>query len=250
MFSMYKKVSAVALLSALALVGCGNKDSNTPEDKPATLADATNPQAVKQQVEAKKTAAAPQGDKSTPLTSYVELTSGKQLLYAFQAASVLPIDYDKLAKDISKDYYRESDDFKKRDLLKALQPAIDAEIEKAKASKYYYMDMDDYPVVDKYNFDDQTFKLTPVGDAGTTRYFYDASNYQVKFPNSDQFNSLKVTDETQARAIEALRSKGNSLYLRAYFFAGDTELGETKIKAQLMKVELREKKTNKVLGEI
>lgn len=227
-------------------MGCDTNENGKP---PATLDSATNVTQAMQALEDKKTASAPVGDKSIPFASYQELNSGKQLFYAYQAASTLPIDYDKASRSISRDYARESDEFKKRDLLTAIKPALDAEIEKAKQNKYYYMDINAYPVVEKYNFEQQAFKLPALADASSMHYFNDFYEYKLKFTNVDNFNNLKVIDENVARNIEGLRSKGRNLEIRVYFFANDTELGEALVKAQIMKVELLDKNGN-LLAEI
>ncbi|MFT3777314.1 MAG: hypothetical protein QM772_03370 [Ottowia sp.] len=222
--------------AALMLAGCGEKNA----EPPATLDAATSVTQARQVVQAKQSAAAPRGDAAVPLESYQELTSGKQLLYAFLAASTLPINFEKVAEHISPEYSGERDEFKKRDLLVALQPAIQREVDKAKVHPYYVMTIGGN-VLDKYDFSQQAFRIPELSDASASRYFYDLSAYRMGFSDAQAFSSLKVADEDTARSIEGLRSKYQELRLRVYAFVNDTELGQTKAKAQIMRIQLVDK---------
>ena len=234
--------------AALLLTACGKEGDRPADPAPATLGDAQSPAKAKQAVQAQQSAAAPRGDKSVPLENYQELKSGRQLLYAFLAASPLPVDFDKVAQDISQPYARERDEFKKRDLLAALKPAVEAEVAKAKAQKYYYMTMGRSNVVDKYDFTERAFAIPELRDGDGYHYFNDIHSYQLGFSNAKAFGALKVPDEETARMIEGLRSQYDQLTLRVYFFANDTELGSTRLKGEIMHVQLLDRH-GKVLAE-
>lgn len=243
-----KKIGLAAAVAA-ALAGCG-QDSDKPApnlnlNDPATAAKMK--QAAKAAAQEKQSAAAPHGDSSIPLDKYQELHSGKQLLYAYYAASAMPVDFEKVAAIISPQYRNEQDEFKKHDMLAALKPGILGEIDKAKQSQYYFMQIGNNRAVNKYDFSNQTFGVEELSDASTSRYFGDAYSYQLKFSNSKNFSSLKVADENTARTIESLRLQ-NGLRLVVYFFASDTELGDTKLKAEIMHIRLIDKQ-GKVLAE-
>jgi hypothetical protein len=215
-------------------------------NNPATAARMK--QAAKAAAQEKQTAAAPRGDSSIPLDKYQELLGGKQLLYAYYAVSSMPVDFEKVASIISRQYQNEQDEFKKHDMLSALKPGILGEIDKAKQNKYYSMRIGDNRILDKYDFSNQTFSIPPLSDPSTSRYFGDASSYRLGFSNSKAFSSLKVADENTARTMESLRLKYDGLRLIVYFFANDTELGDTKLKAEIMHIRLIDKQ-GKVLAE-
>ena len=206
-----KKIVITSICAAALLMACSKKD----EAPPVSLKDASSPTAVKAAVEEKRAATAPKADKSIPLEQYQELDSGKQLLFAYIAFSGMPLDYNNVASQISKEYARESDDFKKRDLLEALKPSIDKEVAKAKETRYFYMDMDEN--VGNYDFDAKAFPIPALADSKSIRYFYDLNQYQLTFANSDAFNKLSVTDESTARTIEGLRTKYSAIKTRVYF---------------------------------
>ena len=240
------KKTTIALACACTLVlmaGCSKKT----DEAPVSLSDAHSVAAAKKAVETAKVSEAPKANKATPLDQYQILSSGKQLLFTYQALSAMPADYEKIAASISPDYRQQTDDFKKRDILNALKPAIDKEIEKAKETRYFYSDMSG--TVDQFNFDQKFFVLKSIGEASSFHYMTDVSEYHYKFINGDKFNKLVVTDEAQARTIEGLRAKYDNMKLRVYFFIADTELGDKNVLAEITKVVLTDSK-GATLGEV
>jgi len=234
------KSSQLILVAAIAamLAGCGKENG-----KPAMNLNPKDPNVaakVRQGMQEKQTAAAPRGDASVPLAQYQELRDGRQIVYAYYATGAMPVDFEKITAVISNEYRGEQDEFKKHDLINALKPGITKEIDKAKQSAYYFMEMSDYPTVDKYDFSTQTFKVQALSHSSAYRYFPNASAYKIQFPGSEAFSALKVTDENAARNIENLRLK-NGLRLVVYFFVNDTELGQTTLKAEIMRVRLLDK---------
>jgi hypothetical protein len=115
---------------------------------------------------AKPAACAPKADKSVPFSSYQKLTDGKQLMFAYYAASTAPVEYEKVAAILEpQKYVYEQDEFKRRDVLAALKPQIDAAVEKAKQSKYYKIAVGSSSDLDKYDFESKSFlcKSLPYG---------------------------------------------------------------------------------------
>lgn len=237
------KLFHLAVTSALAfsLIAC-SKQENAP-----TLSDAKSPEAVKQEVQAQKLAEAPKADKSVPLEQYQELTSGQQVMFSYLANSEMPIDYEKSAQAISEEYRGQSDDFKKRDLLNALKPRIDAEVAKAKSAKYFFANFD--AELDKYDFESKAFPLKNLRDSGTYWYFYDVSAYKYSFLNGTNFSKLPVTDETLARTIESYRAGYKKMTLRVYFYAASTKLGEPNLLGEIVRIRLYDSKGT-LLSEI
>ena len=236
MKQMGKIAIATACVCSLALMfGCSKKD-----EVPVSLNDANSTETAKKAVEETKVAEAPKANKATPLDQYQDLAEGKQLLFAYQALSNMPTDFEKIATSISDEYRNQSDDFKKRDILNALKPGIEKEIAKAKEHRYYYSD--DQAQLNKYNFDQKFFGLNNIGDAGSYHYFTNISSYRYKFINSEKFSKIFVPDENKARTVEGFRANSNNLKVRVYFFFADSELGKTNILAEITKVVLTDSK--------
>ena len=124
---MKRTLSTLALLALTALQGCSNEASE--DTKPTSLNDVNSTAKVQEEAQKKQVANAPAADKSVPLESYVEMSSGKQAMFAYLAVDSMPLNYEKVAGQLSQDYRSQSDEFKKRDMLAAMKPAIDAEVE-------------------------------------------------------------------------------------------------------------------------
>ncbi|MGN5477629.1 hypothetical protein ACTMU2_14070 [Cupriavidus basilensis] len=63
-----------------------------------------------------------------PARSYLKATSGLDLAYLYFALTDLPVDYDTLAAEVSEEYRRTTDTFKKKEMLDALRPQIQSKI--------------------------------------------------------------------------------------------------------------------------
>lgn len=233
-------LAATAAL-AVTLMACSGQEGAP------TLSDAKSADLVKQEVQAQKLAEAPQADPSVPLEQYQELSSGQQVMFSYLASSEMPVDYDKSAQAISAEYRGQSDDFKKRDLLNALKPRIDAEIAKAKSAKYFFANFD--AELDKYDFESQSFALKNLRDSSTYWYFYDVNAYRYGFLNSANFSKLPVADEALARTVESYRASYKKMTLRVYFYAASTKLGEPHLLGEIMRVRLYDSKGT-LLSEI
>jgi Domain of unknown function (DUF4852) len=224
---------AVGLMSA-----CSKSD-----DKPAaTLNDAQSAQLAKKNLQEKSAAAAPKGDKSTPLENYQELKSGNQIMFAALAVDTMPLDYEVVAKALSQKYAYENDEFKKKDLLAQLKISIDSGIEKAKTNKYYYAEIDSQ--LDKYDFESKSFQIPEFVNSGQYRYFNDNGNWKYGYSNSANFRKLVIQDENIARTIEGLRSKYQALRIAVYLFANNVEIGKPQLNAEIMRVRVSDRKGN------
>lgn len=240
-----KQLILVAL-SATLLIACSKK-----EDAPApNLADAMSQKTAAAAVQEKQSAAAPKADKSVPADTYQKMNDGKQLMFAYYAALNAPVEYEKIATVLEpQKYANEQDEFKRRDALAALKPQIDAVLDKARQSKYYKTVVGSSSDLEKYDFDSKSFLLKSLPYDGATQYFTDRTNeYRFTFVNGESHRKIKVDNEETARKIEGLRPKYNSFDIVAYFFAGDTKIGEKTINAELMKLQIVDKQGN-VLAE-
>ena len=228
-----------AISAALALTACGKSETEAGKQEAAkpSLSDASK---HKVEEKAKETIAAkaPRGDQGKALTEYAELDSGKQLMFLNLTLSGMPADYAAIAGNISSNYSRESDNFKKNDMLKALTPGIDQEIEAAKSRRYVYMDVSDIPL-ETFDFNQSAFPMKLLS-SGSYRYFNDIYGYKAEFDHIGPFALLKVSDENQAREIEQLRTK-YQLKARIYMFAMDVPVGSNNVRFEPMSIEIRDK---------
>lgn len=238
------RLPLAALLTLTCIAGCGDKSKapGTPETTP-NMRDAAQPDVVAAQVKEKARAALPKGDPATPSASYTELDSGNQLMFAYLGVAGMPIDYNEVATSYSSDYAGASDEFKKNDLLKALKVKIDAGV--AQAAQQRYVKVDVANPIQKYDFTQKGFPLSSsVWEKGAYRYFGDNSTYKIGFNNGATFRYLNVPEEEKARAIESLRATYEATHLVVYAYIQDADVSQKVVQAQIMKVELVDKKGN------
>ncbi|KQR55449.1 DUF4852 domain-containing protein [Acidovorax sp. Leaf160] len=233
---------AVALLAGLA--ACGDKSAPAPAtNTPPSLADANQPAVIAEKAKEQMRAALPQGDPQTPSASYVQLQSGNQLMFTYLALANLPVNYSEVAQSYSPEYARSSDEFQKNDLLKALKPKIDNAVAQASQQRYLKLSIDN--ALQKYDFEKKGFPIAAsVWDKGNYRYFGDNGKYRLSFHNGADYRYLSVPDEDKARVIESLRSKYEPLELVVYSYAQDADISNNATQAQILKMELVDRKGN------
>ncbi|WP_050463201.1 DUF4852 domain-containing protein [Herbaspirillum autotrophicum] len=231
------------LIIVAAIVGlAGCKENAVPANTAApTLSDATSAKAAESAKQAVLEKARDKADKSVPLESYQELNSGNQLMYSYLALAGLPVDYRDIARSASVDYARSSDEFQKNDLLKALQPQIDAAIAKAGSQRYFKIVIND--PVQKYDFENKGFPVnSSVWENNSYRYFSDNSSYRLSFTNGAGFHYLLNVPEEVARNIEHLRGVYNSMNLVIYCFVQEADPASKMLKAEIVKIAVTDKK--------
>lgn len=180
----------------------------------------------------------PKPDRSIPVTSYLDLNNeaaGMALTYIVSAKSQAPLsDEDKLNR-LSPSYYNETDAFKKKDLVKTEVPRIEAALAEYRKHDYYILPVSGYsekPIgltnvsVSQYDFNTKRFPLSSYGQycwAGTLR---NQQGAVLKILPSDFPCSLPMSDEMQAKLIEAARVN-NALGLQGtlYLFVPRAENG-------------------------
>jgi len=233
-----------SLLTMALLAACHDKAAAPAgADAKPNLADAAKPSVVAAQVKEQARAALPKGDPHTPAGSYTDIDSGNQLMFAYLGIACMPIDYNEVASSYSRDYANTSDEFKKNDLLKALKVKIDAGV--AQAAQQRYVKLDIPGPVEKYDFDKKGFPLdSSVWEKGSYRYFGDNNSYKIGFNNGANFRYLGVQEEDKARVIEGLRSKYEAMHLVVYGYVQDADVSNKVVQAQILKIELADKKGN------
>lgn len=229
-------LSYAAAMLVAGLSGCGDK---APAQ--ANLADATSAKTVEAVKQQAVQANLPKANRDTPLENFVEYNSGNQLMFAYLSLNAIPIDYKEVLNRYSQDYARQSDEFKKNDLLVALKPKIDSEVAKAKSERYVKL-MVDTPI-EKYDFEKKGFPVSgALWQPTSYRYFSDNAEYKIGFTNGEGFRYLKLASEDDARKIEELRSKYVPLQMAVYCYLQDVDMSNKTIKAEIIKVALIDKK--------
>lgn len=243
---MNKLVVVAGLAAVIVLLSaCSSKGSST--NGLATSAVPTNgTPASSSEANGSATASTlPLPDLKTPDTAYVPLDNGIQLAYYYFAVSGKPIDYKFIASHISAKYQSETDEFAERSELSALKPQIDASVATAKSHRYIYSDLN--CELGQYDFSNKTFGIG-CGILGSNDFLSADTNganqyvlttdgynpaYKMLFVNRSPFSNIKIVDENQAKAIEAVVSK--NLYepnfkVRVYAYvvsSGPSALEET-----------------------
>ncbi len=244
-FPLVSFTVALAMLSALP--ACSKEDPAPASAAPvAPLRSPADPVALAQTAEAQRISRLAQPEPSVPVEQYVTLESGNQLMFAYYALSGLPIDHATAAQRMSREFRDTSDSFRKRDLLEALKPRIDASVAQAHNTPYMRLDIRGASLLSTYDFERKGFMVKALSDASSSRYFNDNSTYQIKFPNSESFALLPVEDEAQARKLEDMVSKYQSMELRVYAFANDTDTAQNVVKALITRIVVTDQRGQKL----
>lgn len=240
MKTLTHNLSFAVLLSSAVLMssGCSKSDTESAEQdqKAADISDAKDPAAIKAAIQEKQSQNAAVGDPTVPIEQYEQLDGGNQLLAFLISMKAAPLDYEEFAEKINQKYRFESDVFKKKDMLEVLKPQIDEYVQQATTKRYVYTDHN--PNLSDFDFESMSYTFKGLPSKGSEFYFYDNSDVNISYSNSDVFEKIKLSEE-QARAIESLRAKYTKMNLRVYMFINDHKLGEPVVKAQIMRVVLQ-----------
>lgn len=233
----------LACLAGVILTACGSK--NEPE---SISAAPVSPAAAPATVTAPVTLALPKADTSIPLSQYQKAVP-EDMVYLYHALSGLPLDYDKIAQQISMEYRSTTDGFKKKDILAALTPKIDAAIAEVKKSgRYVYLDT--ILELGHYDMAKKAFPVSNMPTADGGRISMSQSPYQMVLTNGGDYTVLPFTDEAKAREVEAIIAKGiwigNHFFResyptmsRLYLFAQVADSNNQAVKFQVVKVEMK-----------
>jgi hypothetical protein len=234
--------AAVAVVAAacalLCAAGCSSPKSSllppggldNPRQNPASSAPAANFSNL------------PKADPNVPDAQFVELDSGYHTGALFYSLSGLPPDYEKLAMAASQDYRTTADAFRKRDLLQALKPQIDQQIQAFKdpRNRYFTATVANGLPLGHYDFKTNSFPVTQDLSPGSYHYFNDAPYYSFAFTNGSAFQKFPLSDEQKAKDIEDLVTKG-LIYQGdavAYMFAQGADTANNRVLMQIVRIVL------------
>jgi hypothetical protein len=250
---MKAAIACGALGALLILSACGKPSSPSDAERAAATAaasagtcspyfDRACPESEARPEKAVTDTTLPKADPQTPDSRYVKITSGNQLMFLYYGLSGIPADYEAVANAYSDDYRHSSDAFRKQDIMNAIKPRIDDGIMQAKSQRYFTYEIG-RPDLQHYDFASKSFAMNNMAD-GYTWYMNDNSGYRLAFTNADAFHKLAVSDEALARKIEGAVGKYPSPSLTVYGFAQEADLNEKLVKAQIVKVVLRDTQGN------
>lgn len=242
-----KKTMLLMLVLALVISGCSKEKEGAPIGAFARPTKENTSQPFFKEPVAASVSRLPLADTSTPWTSYVKMEDGNQVMFMYYALSGLPVDYEKIASHYSQDYLVTSDGFKRQDILKALQPRIDAEIKKAKSNRYFIYTITGAlkHTLQPYNFTSKSFSLNRnIWASGSYSYFRDNPSYKFSFTNGEDFKELHVENAEVARKIEGLISGSEDATLTIYAFVQDADPSKGQLKAQIVTMQFTDAQGN------
>jgi hypothetical protein len=207
---------------ALLLSACGEGEAKPPQSSaPASAVDTAKPA----KAEVKKNPLQLIDDAGTPpsdYAAYVELVSGTDLAYHYNALAAEPDSYEVIAKSIRfipgdddttqliRTISNDGDAFKRRDAMTELTPKLDAAIAQAGATKWVKFMMDLDPT--EYDFDKLGFNMAgshfnsidaPIHNRNFIQ-INDNPRYVFGFANGPDIRFLPVADEAEARKLQDL----------------------------------------------
>lgn len=186
---MKQMMTLAACVAAVVLAACGSKEeAGVKAAVPVGAAPVASVQ---------PSAALPKADPAVPLEQHLAWSS-ERLTDLYYALSSSPVNYEKAAWDLSAEYRATSDAFKKKDLLEALKPQIDAKLAEVRNSgRYLYVDLKPGDIsLGHYSFEKKAFPISGLS----------LGSYRLS--NADAFKELPVSDENKAREVEAIIAKG------------------------------------------
>lgn len=202
---------------------------------------------------------APAFDRSVPLDRYVDLSpdnTAEGLYYLYAALHEPPLSDDEKFRMLSP-HRAEADAFKRRDLVQAEMPGIDAKLAEWQSKRYFRLTVNvpvwmsanarsdngfpsmafagGFGLIGPYNFQRKGFPASCIANERISHALppgWSGGNVGLVMGREETYREsciLLVPDEATARALEAKRSSGIGLTLKSatlYFYAvGDREGG-------------------------
>jgi hypothetical protein len=184
----------------------------------------------------------PKADSNVPDSQFVELDSGYHAGALFYALAGLPPDYERLTMAASQEYRSANDAFRKRDLMQALKPQIDQQIQAYKdpRNRYFTAKLGNGLPLGHYDFKTSSFPFTQDLSSGSYHYFNDAPNYTFAFTNGSFFQRFPLSDEQKAKDVESLVTQGLIYQGDAvsYMFAQGADTVNNRVLMQIVRMVL------------
>ena len=118
-------VTMLAIFVPLRLSACSKSRDDTSSGHGASPSlPSVNDSQSGQQIPQATTAGLPQPDAAMPLTKYVNVESGEQLMYLYDGLSTISPNMNEIVEKISSKFRSASDQFKRQDMLKVLPSRI------------------------------------------------------------------------------------------------------------------------------
>jgi hypothetical protein len=238
---MTLKVNVPAIAAACALICATACKSSKPSTFPNPGLDFPRPNPA-QSALTPNYSNLPQADRNVPDSQFVELNTGYQIGALFYALSGLPPDYEKLAMAASQEYRSTSDAFRKRDLMQALKPQIDQQIQAYKdpRNRYFTAKVGSGLPLGHYDFKTSSFPFTQDLSPDTYHFFSDAGFYSFAFTNGSAFQTFPLADEQKAKDVEDQVTKGLTYQgdAVAYMFAQGVERANNRVLMQIVRMVL------------
>lgn len=256
MFNLNKKLvfSAIALMVAVGLGACSKSDgeaNSTPTGADNSMSPSNGK--VNNMADLAKQMKLPQPDKAIGLDQYLPVKSGETLMYIYYGLSKMPVDTAEICGLISNDYRYTHDEFKKQDIIKALEPKIKENLASHANSRYLawesYRRLDQ--MIGHYDFKQKVFPINEDywgGHAGF--YLSDVSQFSMAFNAPESLRALKVEDEAVARQIEKMLTEYKDATLYVYAFAQETDINKKYIHSIVTAFELRDDQNNLLVRQV
>lgn len=234
--TLHRRGAVLMLTCALFVGACGgSKDADSKAESSAGADGGRAPVGAAAETRA---ARLPTANADVPLSDYYELEGAHQLASTYYAIGELPPDMDVLARISSSDYAYTPDAFRKQDLMKALEPQLRAQLEHARTNRYFWTDQRGV-CLGHYDMAAGSFPVSGGPTQDSYLYFDNSSEFKLAFTNADAFRHHSVAEETRARELEALVTKGAACgNLRLYVFAQGVDLRSKTVRAQIVKAQL------------
>lgn len=257
---MLTRQYATLLASLMIVGGCGEKSAAPPAAPtsvvpPPVQATAPTAAAVSPPVVAPAPPAVspppPQiaspavPDANTPAAAYKLIDSNLNLLYIYYAFSGMPIDYEAIATESSQEYRSTSDGFKRQEIMAALKPKIDTQLQEVKTGRYFTVKTNDR-ALGHYNFDSKSFPVRGITESQYLTYSdiaNHASQVKASLSNSAIFMNYKEENIDKAKALEARVAQGKAAGpSKLYLFVRDTESASGKlINFEILRIEIQDR---------
>jgi len=240
----------VTILVALGLGACSkgsNEAGNAANSVPATGDQANNIADLAKQMKL------PQPDKSIGLDQYLPVKSGETLMYIYYGLSKMPADMAEICGLISNDYRYTQDEFKKQDIIKALEPKIKENLASHANSRYFvwesHRQLD--RIIGHYDFKQKVFPINENYWGGSSGFYLsDVSQFSMAFNAPESLHALKVEDEAVARQIEKMLTEYKNATLYVYAFAQEADINKKYINTLVTAFELRDDKNNLLVKQV